>query len=69
MKEIDNTYDKVDKETTKSFEIKREKLKTEEENLKEKLKTEVTKVTLILIIIYNIKQKKCLLINLSLFRL
>ncbi len=44
MKEIDNTYDKVDKETTKSFEIKREKLKTEEENLKEKLKTEVTKV-------------------------
>jgi len=44
MKEIDNTYIKVDKETTKSYELKREKLKKEEEDLKEKLKTEVTKI-------------------------
>ena len=44
MTEIDKTYDKVDKETTKSYEIKREKLKQEENELKEKLKTEVTKI-------------------------
>jgi len=44
MTEIDKTYDKVDKETTKSYEIKREKLKQEENDLKEKLKTEVTKI-------------------------
>ena len=44
MKEIDNTYIKVDKETTESFEIKRKKLNKEESDLKEKLKTEVTKV-------------------------
>ena len=43
MTEIDKAYEKVDKETTKSFEIKRENLKKEEEDLKEKLKTEVTK--------------------------
>ena len=44
MKEIDNTYIKVDKETTKSYELKREKLNKEESDLKEKLKTEVTKI-------------------------
>ena len=44
MLEIDNRYQKIDKETTKSYEIKREKLKKEEEALKDKLKTEVTKI-------------------------
>ena len=44
MEEIDNNYIKVDKETTKSYEIKREKLNKEEEDLKEQLKTEVTKI-------------------------
>ena len=44
MTEIDKTYEKVEKETTKSFEVKREKLKKEEDDLKEKLKTEVTKI-------------------------
>ena len=44
MTEIDNTYDKVDKEVTKSYENKRDKINKEEENLKEKLKTEVTKI-------------------------
>ena len=29
MTEIDKTYEKVEKETTKSFEVKREKLKKE----------------------------------------
>ena len=47
MLEIDNRYQKIDKETTKSYEIKREKLKKEEEALKEKLKTEVTKIKFI----------------------
>ena len=44
MLEIDKTYEKVDKETTKFYALKREKLNKEEENLKEKLKTEVTKI-------------------------
>ena len=44
MIEIDNTYDKVDKEVTESYKIKRDKINKEEENLKEKLKTEVTKI-------------------------
>jgi len=44
MSVINNTYEKIDKETTKFFEMKREKLKKEEEDLKEKLKTEVTKI-------------------------
>ena len=44
MIEIDKTYERVDKETTKSFELRREKLKKEENDLKEKLKTEVTKI-------------------------
>ena len=38
MTEIDKTYDKVNEETTKSFEAKRVKLKKEEDDLKEKLK-------------------------------
>ena len=45
MIEIDKRYEKVDNEVTKSYEIKLEKLKKEEEDLKEKLKTEVTKIT------------------------
>ena len=44
MSEIDKTYEKVDRETTQSYEIRREKLKKEEDDLKEKLKTEVTKI-------------------------
>ena len=44
MSVINNTYEKIDKEATKFFEMKREKLKKEEEDLKEKLKTEVTKI-------------------------
>ena len=44
MNEIYNTDEKVDKETTKSYELKREKLNKEESELKEKLKTEVTKI-------------------------
>ena len=44
MSEIDKTYEKIDKEVTNSYEIKREKLKKEEDDLKEKLKTEVTKI-------------------------
>ena len=53
MIEIDKRYEKIDNEVTKSYEIKIEKLKKEEEDLKEKLKTEVTKITLIL---YFIKE-------------
>ena len=44
MIEIDKLYDKIDKEITKSFEIKHEKLIKEENELKDKLKNEVTKV-------------------------
>ena len=44
MSVINNTYEKIDKETTAFFELKREKLKKEEEDLKEKLKNEVTKI-------------------------
>ena len=44
MNKIDETYDKVDKETTKSYEAKRALLNKEEESLKDKLKNEVTKV-------------------------
>ena len=44
MIKINETYDKVDKETTKSFEEKRELLNLEEESLKDKLKNEVTKI-------------------------
>ena len=55
MAEIDKTQKKVDKETSKSFEIKREKIKKEEDDLKEKLKTEVTKISLINILILMVK--------------
>ena len=41
---IDTLYDQVNKETTKSFELKHEQLIKEENELKEKLQNEVTKV-------------------------
>ena len=44
IEKIDANYEKVHKETTKFFEIKRAELNEKEENLKEKLKTEVTKI-------------------------
>ena len=44
MTEIDKLYDKVDKEVTKSYELKREILKKEEDDLKEGLRTNVTKI-------------------------
>ena len=44
MTKIDNAYERVDKETTQSYEIRREKLNKEENELKETLKTEVTKI-------------------------
>ena len=44
MIEIDKRYEKVDNEVTKSYKIKIEKLKKEEEDLKEQLRTEVTKI-------------------------
>ena len=44
MLAIDKEYDRVNDETTKSYELKREKLKKEEEDLKDKLKNEVTKI-------------------------
>ena len=36
MTEIDKAYDKVNNETSKAFELKRDKLKKEEDDLKEK---------------------------------
>ena len=44
MTEIDKMYEKVDKEITKSYSLKKKKLFEEEENLKNILKTEVTKM-------------------------
>ena len=44
MTEIDKSYDKVDKEVMKSYELKREILKKEEDDLKEGLKTNDTKI-------------------------
>ena len=44
MIEIDKTYENIDNQVTKSYKIKIEKLIKEENDLKEKLKTEVTKV-------------------------
>ena len=44
MKEINNLYEKVNNEVTKSFILKHEKLIKEENELKEKLKNEVNKV-------------------------
>ena len=37
MTKVDKMYFKADEETTKSFELIREKLKKEEDNLKEKI--------------------------------
>ena len=42
--EINNLYDKVNDEVTKSFVLKHEKLTKEENDIKEKLQNEVTKV-------------------------
>lgn len=42
--EINNLYDKIDKEVTDSFILKHEKLTKEENDIKEKLQNEVTKV-------------------------
>ena len=44
MNQIDSLYEKVNKEATKSYELKHEKLTKEENDLKEKLQNEVTKV-------------------------
>ena len=44
IKEINILYDKVEKETRKSFELKHEKLIKEEKEIKDKLETEVTKI-------------------------
>ena len=44
IKEIDKLYDKVNNELIKSFELKYEKLKKQEKDLKEKLQNEVTKI-------------------------
>ena len=44
MLAIDKEYDRVNDETTKSYELKRQKLNKEEEDLKDKLKNEVTKI-------------------------
>ena len=40
---IDKSYDKINNEITKVYEVKHEKLLTEEKNLKENLQNEVTK--------------------------
>jgi len=40
---IDKSYDKINNQITKVYEVKHEKLLTEEKNLKENLQTEVTK--------------------------
>ena len=42
--EINNLYEKINSEVTKSFEIKHEKLTKEENDMKDILQTEVTKV-------------------------
>ena len=44
MKKIDELYNKVIEDLTKSYKIKHEKLTKEENDLKEKLQTEVTKI-------------------------
>ena len=41
---IDKEYERVNDETTKSYDSKRKKLKQEEEDLKDRLKNEVTKI-------------------------
>ena len=44
IKKINDSYDKINKETTKSFELKHEKLYNEEKKIKDKLDNEVTKI-------------------------
>ena len=44
INKINNLFDKVNKEVTKSYELKHEKLIKEEEELKDKLKNKVTKI-------------------------
>ena len=44
IKNINESYDKMDKETTKSFELKHEKLIKEEKEIKDKLVNEFTKI-------------------------
>ena len=44
MKKINELYEKMDKETTKSFELKHEQLIEEEKKIKDKLDNEVTKI-------------------------
>jgi len=44
IKEINISYEKVDKEVTKFFELKHEKLIKEENDMKDKLQNEVTKI-------------------------
>ena len=44
IKEINNSYEKVDKEVTTFFELKHEKLIKEENDMKDKLQIEVTKI-------------------------
>ena len=44
INEINISYDNMEKETTKSFELKHEKLLKEEKDIKDKLQTEVTKI-------------------------
>ena len=41
---IDKEYERLDEETTKSYNLKREKLNKDEEELKDRLKNEVTKI-------------------------
>ena len=43
MNKIDKAYEKVNKETTVAFELKRKKINKEEQDLKETLRNEVTK--------------------------
>ena len=44
IKKINELYEKMDKETTKSFELKHEQLIKEEKKIKDKLDNEVTKI-------------------------
>ena len=44
INKINELYEKMDKETTKSFELKHEKLIKEEKEIKDKLDNEVTKI-------------------------
>ena len=44
MKNINESYEKMNKETTKLFELKHEKLIKEEKEIKDKLDNEVTKI-------------------------